>query len=228
MTALYCYTLKFSFSMSVSAFRVRFRFPRPFPAFPYAIDCAGMLDVAVRYCDGVWKWVVSGDWWVTLFISHLSTAFSDYVYLSTKIDDISEGCCNCSVCLSVNQHLTSRASVRLEKCCHMLNGWRTSKNICRDFSETPPLQRSSTFCIVWLSVQSAIFFYGDSTHAHYSILPRGWDWAAIFPSLVLEGPETLTWSLLPVAKTTATRHVGLWRLQASRLVSLWSEKRPPF
>ena len=72
----------------------------------------------------------------------------------------SEGYCSRS-CLSVNQHLTSGASVRLENDITYSAG-NEGQNFCGVFSETAPLQRSSTSCIVWLSVRSAIFPYAET------------------------------------------------------------------
>ena len=54
-----------------------------------------------------------------------------------------------SVCLSVSQHLTSGASVRLENAVTYSTGDEGQK-ICGVFSETAPLQRSSTPSVVRL------------------------------------------------------------------------------
>ena len=78
----------------------------------------------------------------------------------------SEGYCS-RPCLSVNQHLTSGASVRLENDITYSAG-NEGEKMCGVFSETAPLQRSSTSCIVWLSMQSAIFSYAE-THMHIII-----------------------------------------------------------
>ena len=65
----------------------------------------------------------------------------------------SEGYCSwvvcLSVCLSVSQHLTSGASVRLENAVTYSTGDEGQK-ICGVFSETAPLQRSSTPSVVRL------------------------------------------------------------------------------
>ena len=53
------------------------------------------------------------------------------------------------VCLSVKSHLTSGASVRPENAVTYSAG-NEGQKICGVFSETAPLQRSGTSCIVWL------------------------------------------------------------------------------
>ena len=63
--------------------------------------------------------------------------------------------CVC-VCLSVKSHLTSGASVRPENAVTYSAGDEGQK-ICGVFSETAPLQRSSTPSVVRPCVQSAIF-----------------------------------------------------------------------
>ena len=78
----------------------------------------------------------------------------------------SEGYCSW-VCVSVKSHLTYGASVRPENAVTYSAG-NEGQNICGVFSETAPLQRSSTPSIVRPCVQSAIF-PAESTHAHYSI-----------------------------------------------------------
>ena len=70
-----------------------------------------------------------------------------------------------SVCL---QHLTSRASVRPE--IDVMYSTKKGQNNCGFFSKTAPLQRSTTSCIVRLSVRSAIFT-PRKTHMHI-IQPR--------------------------------------------------------
>ena len=82
----------------------------------------------------------------------------------------SEGYCSwvcLSVCVSVKSHLTYGASVRPENAVTYSAG-NEGQKICGVFSETAPLQRSSTPSVVWPCVQSAIF-PAESTHAHYSI-----------------------------------------------------------
>ena len=69
--------------------------------------------------------------------------------------------------MSVKSHLTYGASVRPENAVTYSAG-NKGQNICGIFSETAPLQRSSTPSIVRPCVQSAIF-PAESTHAHYSI-----------------------------------------------------------
>ena len=69
-----------------------------------------------------------------------------------------------SVCLSVKSHLTYGASVRPENAVTYSAG-NEGQNICGVFSETAPLQRSSTPSIVRPCVQSAIF-PAESTHAY--------------------------------------------------------------
>ena len=54
-----------------------------------------------------------------------------------------------SVCLSVSQHLTSGASVRLENAVTYSTGDEGQK-VCGFFPETAPLQRSSTPSVVRL------------------------------------------------------------------------------
>ena len=63
--------------------------------------------------------------------------------------------CVC-VCVSVKQHLTYGASVRPENAVTYSAG-NGGQKICGVFSETPPLQRSSTPSVVRPCVQSAIF-----------------------------------------------------------------------
>ena len=72
-----------------------------------------------------------------------------------------------SVCVSVKSHLTYGASVRPENAVTYSPG-NEGQKICGVFSETAPLQRSSTPSVVRPCVQSAIF-PAESTHAHYSI-----------------------------------------------------------
>ena len=61
-----------------------------------------------------------------------------------------------SVCLSVKSHLTYGGSVRPETAVTYSAG-NEGQNICGVFSETAPLQRSSTPSVVRPCVQSAIF-----------------------------------------------------------------------
>ena len=72
----------------------------------------------------------------------------------------SEGYCSCRVCvcvcLSVKSHLTYGASVRPENAVTYSAG-NEGQKICGVFSETAPLQRSSTPSVVRPCVQSAIF-----------------------------------------------------------------------
>ena len=63
--------------------------------------------------------------------------------------------CVC-VCVSVKSHLTYGASVRPENAVTYSAG-NEGQKICGVFSETAPLQRSSTPSVVWPCVQSAIF-----------------------------------------------------------------------
>ena len=84
--------------------------------------------------------------------------------------------CVC-VCVSVKSHLTYGASVRPENAVTYSADNEGQKN-CGVFSETAPLQRSSTPSIVRPCVQSAIF-PAESTHAYG---PRP---ALCFPVLVL-------------------------------------------
>ena len=71
--------------------------------------------------------------------------------------------CVC-VCVSVKSHLTYGASVRPENAVTYSAG-NEGQNICGVFSETAPLQRSSTPSIVRPCVQAAIF-PAESTHAY--------------------------------------------------------------
>ena len=70
-----------------------------------------------------------------------------------------------SVCLSVKSHLTSGASVRPENTVtySAVNG---GQKICGVFSETAPLQRSSTTPLK--AIGSVGHFPAESAHAHYS------------------------------------------------------------
>ena len=71
-----------------------------------------------------------------------------------------------SVCLSVKSHLTYGASVRPEIDVTYSAGNEGGK-ICGVFSETAPLQRSGTSCIVCLCAVG--HFPVESAHAHCSI-----------------------------------------------------------
>ena len=71
-----------------------------------------------------------------------------------------------SVCLSVKSHLTYGASVRPEIDVTYSAGNEGGK-ICGVFSETAPLQRSGTSCIVCLCAVG--HFPAESAHAHCSI-----------------------------------------------------------
>ena len=82
-----------------------------------------------------------------------------------------------SECLSVKSHLTYGASVRPENAVTYSTG-NEGQKICGVFSETAPLQRSSTPSIVQPCVQSAIF-PAESTHSHYSM---GLAPPSVFPS----------------------------------------------
>ena len=74
-----------------------------------------------------------------------------------------------SVCLSVSQHLTSGASVRLENAVTYSTG-DEGKKICGVFPETAPLQRSSTPSVVRIvghfSRVRACVFLVCTIHAH--------------------------------------------------------------
>ena len=78
----------------------------------------------------------------------------------------SEGYCSRS-CLSVKPHLTYGASVRPENAVTYSAG-NEGQIFCGFFSETAPLQRSSTPSVERQCVHSAIF-PAESTHAHYSM-----------------------------------------------------------
>ena len=69
--------------------------------------------------------------------------------------------------MSVKSHLTYGASVRPENAVTYSAG-NEGQKFCGVFSETAPLQRSSTPSIVRPCVQSAIF-PAESTQAHYSM-----------------------------------------------------------
>ena len=79
----------------------------------------------------------------------------------------SEGYCSRSVCvcvcLSVKSHLTSGASVRPENAVTYSAG-NEGQKICGVFSETAPLQRSGTSCIVWLCAVG--HFPAETAHAY--------------------------------------------------------------
>ena len=68
------------------------------------------------------------------------------------------------VCLSVNQHLTSGASVRPESDT-TYSADNEGEKICSVLPETAPLQRSSTFYIGIYRVV-AIFYSAEDAHAH--------------------------------------------------------------
>ena len=67
--------------------------------------------------------------------------------------------------MSVSQHLTSGVSVHPENDIIYLTGNEGQKT-CVDISETTPLQRYTTSCIVWLYVQSAICAVGHLKKNH--------------------------------------------------------------
>ena len=86
----------------------------------------------------------------------------------------SEGYCSwvCqSVCVSVKSHLTYGASVRPENAVTYSAG-KEGQKICGVFSETAPLQRSSTPSVVRPCVQSAIFpcVFLVYAHAYFSCI----------------------------------------------------------
>ena len=86
----------------------------------------------------------------------------------------SEGYCSwvCqSVCVSVKSHLTNGASVRPENAVTYSAG-NEGQKICGVFSETAPLQRSSTPSVVRPCVQSAIFpcVFLVYAHAYFSCI----------------------------------------------------------
>ena len=72
--------------------------------------------------------------------------------------------CLC-VCVSVKSHLTYGASVRPENAVTYSAG-NEGQKICGVFSETAPLQRSSTPSVVRPCVQSAIFTCVFLVYAH--------------------------------------------------------------
>ena len=72
-----------------------------------------------------------------------------------------------SVCVSVKSHLTYGASVRPENAVTYSAG-NEGQKICGVFSETAPLQRSSTPSVVRPCVQSAIFPCVFLVYAHFS------------------------------------------------------------
>ena len=71
-----------------------------------------------------------------------------------------------SVCLSVKSHLTSGASVRPENTV-MYPAGNEGQNICGVFSETAPLQRSSTAPLKAYVLYSACVF-----RVHARVAPR--------------------------------------------------------
>ena len=71
--------------------------------------------------------------------------------------------CVC-VCLSVKSHLTSGASVHLENT-DTYSAGKGGQKICRVFSETAPLRRSSTPPLK--AIRSVGHFPAESAHAHY-------------------------------------------------------------
>ena len=72
------------------------------------------------------------------------------------------------MCLSVKSHLTYGASVRPENAVTYSAG-NEGQKICGVFSETAPLQRSSTHSVVRPCVQSAIFSCVYA-HAYFSCI----------------------------------------------------------
>ena len=76
-----------------------------------------------------------------------------------------------SVCVSVKSHLTYGASVRPENAVTYSAG-NEGQKICGVFSETAPLQRSSTLSVVRPCVQSAIFpcVFLVYAHAYFSCI----------------------------------------------------------
>ena len=78
-----------------------------------------------------------------------------------------------SVCLSVKSHLTYGASVRPENAVTYSAG-NEGQKICGVFSETAPLQRSSTPSVVRPCVQSAIFPCVFLVYAHAYFSTRAW------------------------------------------------------
>ena len=73
------------------------------------------------------------------------------------------------VCLSVKSHLTSGASVRPENPVTYSAGNRGQK-ICGDFSETAPLQRSSTPPLK--AIRTVGYFAAVSAHAYLTTRAR--------------------------------------------------------
>ena len=110
----------------------------------------------------------------------------------------SEGYCSClSVCVSVKSHLTYGASVRPENAVTYSAG-NEGQKICGVFSETAPLQRSSTPSVVRPCVQSAIFPCVFLVYAHAYFSTRAFlDTRMIhrrgFSTLVLFIPSALRW-----------------------------------
>ena len=75
---------------------------------------------------------------------------------AARVTVVGSVCVCVSVCLSVKSHLTYGASVRPENAVTYSAG-NEGQKICGVFSETAPLQRSSTPSVVRPCVQSAIF-----------------------------------------------------------------------
>ena len=73
-----------------------------------------------------------------------------------------------SVCVSVKSHLTSGASVRPENAVTYSAG-NEGQKICGVFSETAPLQRSSTPSVDGHTYSRPFFLRKALTHAHYSM-----------------------------------------------------------
>ena len=80
----------------------------------------------------------------------------------------SEGYCSWSVCvcvcLSVKQHLTYGASVRPENAVTYSAG-NEGQKVCGVFSETAPLQRSGTLCIVYTARWPFLSRKAENAHA---------------------------------------------------------------
>ena len=99
-------------------------------------------------------------------------------------------------CLSVKSHLTYGAFVRPENAVTYSAG-NEGQNFCGVFSETAPLQRSSTPSVVRPSVHSA----AESTHAHHSM---GLAPPSVFPSRRILPPL----ASLPLPRLAAQRNGG--------------------
>ena len=88
---------------------------------------------------------------------------------AVRVTVVGSVCVCVCVCLSVKQHLTYGASVRPENAVTYSAG-NEGQKFCGVFSETAPLQRSCTSCIVYMAHRSsAISRNAANAHAYLDI-----------------------------------------------------------